>query len=228
MSASRKSEPADRLALGDEDPQVGIEQEDRGVGQVRRQRPVQRLGVADQPLGLVLLALPRPAVGHVARGEVQDAVDGDRRPVEVPVVAVARAVAVLVGEHRVAAGLGEDRAALARRLDVVGMDERDERHRHQLFAGPAEPPLPRRVQLREEAVLRGAEHVEGELEEPLYRIVRRALRVAGHCGCLHTAGVPHDRRVMQENSGAISIAFGHRTLTTLGLRSTSLRPVIFD
>ena len=179
-----EAEAADRLTVGDEDPQLVIEQEDRGVGQVRGQRPVQRLGVADQALLLVLLALACLALGHVPRGEVQDPVDGDRRPVEVPVVAVPRAIAVLVGEDRVAPGLGEDRAAVARRPDVVGMDERDERHRHQLFTGPAEPPLPGGVQLREVAVPRRAEHVEGELEEPLHCVVRRALRVAGHCGCL--------------------------------------------
>ena len=49
-----EAEAADRLAVGDEDPQLVIEQEDGGVRQVRGQRPVQRLGVADQPLGLVV------------------------------------------------------------------------------------------------------------------------------------------------------------------------------
>ena len=228
------AEAPDRLAVGHQDAQVVIEQEHARVGQVRRQRPVQRLGVADQLLGLVVLVLARLALGHVLRGEVEDAVDGDRRPVEPPVVAAARAIPVLVGDDRVAAGLGELGAALQRRRDVVGVDERDERLRHQLLARPAEPPLPGRVELREVSVLGRPEHVEGELEEPLDRVDRRALRVAGHVGgCPPDSRCPFSttgKRAMQENNGAISIVLArdHRTLTTGGPRSASLRPVIIE
>jgi hypothetical protein len=47
------AEALDRLAVGDQDPQILIEEEDARVGQVAGQRPVQRLRVADQLLGLV-------------------------------------------------------------------------------------------------------------------------------------------------------------------------------
>ena len=77
-----EAEAPDRLAVGDQDPQLVIEQEDGRVGQVAGQGPVQRLRVADQLLGLVARGGVGLAVGHVLGGEVQDAVDGDRRPVE--------------------------------------------------------------------------------------------------------------------------------------------------
>ena len=45
-------EAPDRLAVGDEDTEFVIEEEDRGVRQVGGEGPVQRLGVADPQLGL--------------------------------------------------------------------------------------------------------------------------------------------------------------------------------
>ena len=202
-----EAEAPDRVAVGDQDPQVVIEEEDGRVGQVAGQRAVQRLRVADQLLGLLARGGVDLAVGHVLGGEVQDAVDGDRRPVQEPVVAAAGAIAVLEGDHRVAVRVGEGGGPILRRRDVVGVDEGDERLRHQLLAGPAEPALPGRVELREVAVDGGAEHVDGQLEEPLDCILRWALRVAGHLGgCLRAAvRSAQEKRAMQENNGAISI-----------------------
>ena len=60
-------EPPDRLALGDEDPEVVIEQEHRGVRQVGRQGPVQRLGAADLQVGLLALARPRSVTSLAAK-----------------------------------------------------------------------------------------------------------------------------------------------------------------
>ena len=68
-------EPPDRLAVGDQDAELVIEKEHGRVGQVGGQRAVQRLGVADQQLGLAPLGLARPGLGDVLRREVQDAVE---------------------------------------------------------------------------------------------------------------------------------------------------------
>ena len=65
MSCRPRQAP-DRLAVGDEDPQVVIDQEHAGVRQVRGQRPVQRLtprGVGRRGAGDVLLRTWR----HAAR-----------------------------------------------------------------------------------------------------------------------------------------------------------------
>ena len=126
------------------------------AGVARLERAVQ---LRDLPLGAL-------ALGDVVRGGVQQPrLDRRRRhPHEPGVRAVLAAVAVLEGDRvdpaRELRDLGQ------RGLAIVGVDEVEERARHELVDAVAQHALERRVETLEVAVHAGhAEHVEREREE---------------------------------------------------------------
>ncbi len=99
---------------------------------------------------------------------------GMRCPEQVPVGAVRAAVPVLERHGRYALCQLLDLAD--RRLDVVGMDELDERSGEQLFGPPAQCALEGGVDPLEVAVgPRDAEHVERHIEELLEVVQQRHL-----------------------------------------------------
>jgi hypothetical protein len=103
----------------------------------------------------------RLALGHVRGREVVHALVGNPGPLDVPIAAVARAIAVLEPDDRRAVRAPEPCGLPHRRLDVVGVDEGDERLGQQLLAAPAQRPLPGGIQPGEIPLgRRGAEHVE--------------------------------------------------------------------
>jgi hypothetical protein len=160
-----------------------------------RRRVVER--AAEALLRLALRGLGRMLLGDVARRSVDQMAFGvdPRVPLDQPPAAVLRAVAVHESHAAVAAGRARGFGLGA--LAVVGMDELEERSRHQLLARPAEAALPRAVQVREVAVeRRRPEQVARELE-----VARARLRL-GRGRAQAIGKMPGDGADQHEHEGA--------------------------
>src|SRR5689334_8473505 len=119
---------------------------------------------------------------------------GSRIPAEPPIRAILAQVAILEAERLSTAS--HVRVLIERALTIVGMDEFDERTRHQLLAGETKSALPRRAQAFEVSVeIEHAQHVDREIKKALFQV--GGARLAWLSDCHHriddfaTASVAH-------------------------------------
>ena len=115
-------QPPDRLAVGEEDPQVVVDEEHAGVRQVRRQRPAQRLGLAGLKVGLLARARHGSLEGVVAENDEAASTARQRHSPARVADRQRRAVLareVTVGRRVVAAGAHGDRQRELARPAVV-------------------------------------------------------------------------------------------------------------
>jgi hypothetical protein len=178
--------PRELAALGDDDPQIGVEERHDRVGEVGDQRAVAR--VRERPLGDRLVARR-----DVLAREVDELLPGreDRAEHDPAVPAVAGADADL-DLRPLPRAAGQRALGAAGALPVLRVDELQVRHALELGDLPSELALPRRVRPDEPAVaVRRAHQVVGEVEQARGAGARRARRAVSW---LVPAGHRHSER----------------------------------